>query len=193
LDSREVYEENLLLAAVAKGDGTAFNQLVQTHAGFLYNYLFKLCKQKELVEEVLQDIFTQLWITRESLQHVNNFRAYVLTISRNHAIALLKKALREQETISHYWNYHANSQEDAALSEYKFRLIEEAVATLPPRQREVWVLSRREGKKYADIAAELQLSKETVKKHLQFANAAIQQYVQGKLLLMLAMFIGLNS
>jgi len=65
-------------------------------------------------------------------------------------------------------------------------LVEEAVKQLPEQQKKVWILCRVQGKKYQEAAAETGLSRETVKKYLQYAQASITKYVKNKVIIALA-------
>jgi len=65
-------------------------------------------------------------------------------------------------------------------------LVEEAVQQLPEQQKKVWVLCRLQGKKYQEVAAETGLSRETVKKYLQYAHASITKYVRHRVVIALA-------
>ncbi len=59
-----------------------------------------------------------------------------------------------------------------------FRLIDEAVSKLPPQQQKAWILSRREGLMYEEVATQMQLSRETVKRHIQLSVRFITNYVK---------------
>ena len=65
-------------------------------------------------------------------------------------------------------------------------LVEEAVEQLPAQQKKVWVLCRVQGKKYQEVATETGLSRETVKKYLQYAQTSITKYVQHRVMIALA-------
>jgi len=62
--------------------------------------------------------------------------------------------------------------------EYYYTLIEEAVDRLSPQQQRVYLLSRRDGLKYEEIADQLQLSRNTVKRHMSLALHTIVSYVR---------------
>lgn len=168
---------NNLLQRVSEGDEHAFRELFHTWSDTLHGYIFQLTRSGDMAEEVVQDIFLQIWTTRESLARVRNFPAYLFVISRNHALNALKKALRLRKR-QQAWeaSQHAETEE-VADCEPVLGLIDTAIAQLPPQQQKVWILSRRQGRKYSEIAEEMKLSKETVKKYLQYANQSIMEYV----------------
>ena len=69
--------------------------LVNMYSGLLFTYLVKLTKDRDIASDVVQDIFTQLWLTRESLKGVESFRSWLFVISRHHAVRMLKNIDRE--------------------------------------------------------------------------------------------------
>jgi len=60
-------------------------------------------------------------------------------------------------------------------------LIDEAIDRLPPRRRDVYLLNRRQGMSYNEIAALLNISRESVKTHLQLATSSITSFIKARL------------
>ncbi|HEY8957766.1 RNA polymerase sigma factor [Chitinophaga sp.] len=170
--------EGELLAQVANGNEKAFEYLITRFSDILGTYIFKLTHSKEVTEEVVQDVFLKIWNTRYKLPDVSNFRGWLYIVSKNQAISVLRKAIRERagkELITYnLWNEEDNSWEDEKLS-----AIEKAIAQLPPQQKKVFILSRHEGLSHKEIAAQMHISTETVKKYLQIATQSIISEVSG--------------
>lgn len=183
-------DEHEVLQQVARGDSGAFHELVNNYAHLLFTFVFRIVDNRPIAEELVQDTFVKIWLNRERLMEIQNFRAYLFTISKNFALKAVQKALREKEVLAEWQSFN---REDAhhMLKEARLLLIEEAIEQLPPQQRKVWTMSRRQRMTYMDIADELGLSRESVKKYLQFAHASILRYVKGKinLTLFVALFI----
>ncbi|MEI3796564.1 RNA polymerase sigma-70 factor, ECF subfamily [Chitinophaga ginsengisegetis] len=170
------YDEKELLLLVAEGNEKAFGELIARHAGLLHVFLLKITRDPASVEELIQDTFLRIWMAREWLGQVNNFKPYMFTISRNLAVNLLRKSVRVRLQHSQ-WAAETTSEADENPDEWKWKLFDEAIERLPPQQKKVWIMARRDGKKYQQIADELGLSRESVKKYLQFASAAINRYI----------------
>lgn len=192
LTSHPPYEEKEVLQRIAKGDEAAFKQLVHQYTPLLAPYILKFTKSKERTQEIVQDIFTQMWISRESLDQVNNFRRYLYVASRNHALNAIRNMMREEKRHLKWLQDqpsgiagNAPAQDDSPY----IGLVEEAVQQLPEQQKKAWILCRVQGKKYQEVAAEMGLSRETVKKYLQYAQASITKYVQHKVIVALAGFL----
>lgn len=171
--------ENELLRNVARGDEIAFASLMHKYANLLATYVFRLTKNYEQTEEIVQDTFLKIWQTRESLTDVQNFSAYIYVISRNRALNALRAMLREKKRMLSLQQELTTTYETPSdNSDEKYSLLEKAISQLPPQQREAWLLSRREGLKYAEIASRMNLSRETVKKYIQYASQSITRYFE---------------
>ncbi|MFX1704790.1 sigma-70 family RNA polymerase sigma factor [Chitinophaga sp. CC14] len=171
-----------LLSRIAEGDGKAFTQLLEEYSGLLYSFVVRHTGNRELAEEIVQDIFTQIWQTRESLAEIRNFRTYLYVISRNRIVNEIKKAARERKKHKEWMeSVYAAPEEDRSATEQQYSLIDAAINRLPPQQLKVWTLNRREGFTYQQIAASMNISRETVKTYLQHANTSITKYIAGHL------------
>ncbi len=70
------HNETELLKGVANGEERAFLELVNRYSPLLFNYIARLTCDAHLAEELVQDTFLKIWLTREHLYAVQNFRAY---------------------------------------------------------------------------------------------------------------------
>lgn len=188
--SIDISSDRLLLAKVAGGDEAAFHELVNRYAHILYTFIYRIIEDRQKTEELVQDSFIKIWQTREHLASVHNFRAYLFVVSKNFAIKAAQKALKERQDFAE-WVRSINSEQ--VDNEWKFALIDEAISKLPPQQHKVWTMSRRQGMKYNEIASELGLSRESVKKYLALANASIMKYVKDRLELAVIIAICLHG
>jgi len=189
LSTHQPYEEKEILQRIAKGDEVAFRQLVHQFTPLLAPYILKFTKSKERTQEIVQDIFTQMWLSRESLSQINDFRRYLYVASRNHALNAIRNMMREEKRHLKWLQDQPSSiAENTPAQDYSpyIGLVEEAVKQLPEQQKKVWILCRVQGKKYQEAAAETGLSRETVKKYLQYAQASITKYVKNKVIIALA-------
>jgi RNA polymerase sigma-70 factor (ECF subfamily) len=84
--------------------------------------------------------------------------------------------MKQQEWARHFEN-DQDFTPDTYTEDY-MHLIEQAVANLPPQQQKVYILKRRQGLKYEEIANQLDISPETARKHLAAALRNITEYVK---------------
>jgi RNA polymerase sigma-70 factor (family 1) len=181
------HNEKELLLRTAAGDQNAFSLLFHQYHSELAEYVFRLTRSLSMTEEIVQDSFIKLWMKKEQLAEVKDLRSYLFTISRNHTFNCLRdlarKAMQQRAWITREIGQsqgHSDSiwQGEGADREYYFTLIEEAVGRLSPQQQKVYLLSRRDGLKYEEIAERLQLSHNTVKRHMSLALHTIVSYVR---------------
>lgn len=190
MSEEKSYQTDALLNLVAEGDESAFRQLVLQYSGLLYTYVYKHIESKETTEELVQDVFFQIWNTREALREIRNFRTYLYVVSRNQALNALKKMAREYQQHQQYRQLEQVSEpdENVMAREMQLSIIEEAIENLPAQQKKAWILSRRQKLTYQQVAQEMGISKETVKTYLQHAHSFIAKYLVDRMSALLLFF-----
>lgn len=187
------HKESELLQNVSTGSTEAFRRLYYLWEPALSSYLFQVTKSKELTSEIVQDVFLKIWMTRETLHEIKNFKAYLFVISKNQAINALKKSILELEKFKIFAeNPHLYEDEVDEKKEYQYSLIDEAIDQLPARQKEVFLMHRYDRMTYQEIADRLGIGKESVKSHLSIGIKAVKSNLQSKISLIL-LFIDLVS
>ena len=181
------YDEKDLLQQVSEGSEAAFRELFYRYADRLGNYVLRLTQSKTHAEEIVQDVFLKIWISREALSDVDNFNVYLFVISRNQTLNAMRKVIRLKGYQKEWERNQAaapveNSQkpvEEEGL--YAEGLINSAVDQLPSQQRKVWLLSRKDGLTHPQIATAMGISRETVKKYIMHANQSIARFIRSRL------------
>ncbi|WP_270089464.1 sigma-70 family RNA polymerase sigma factor [Sphingobacterium sp. SYP-B4668] len=177
----KVYTEQEFLYQISIGNRDAFTAFYMLHHQELGRTIGKFIKNREQTEELVQEVFVKLWLKRDILAKVENIRSYLFVLAKNTSLNTLKKNIRvETERIEWLRSEETqirNQVQEIDESAY-YQLLDRAIDNLPPQQKKVYLLSRSGRKKYVEIAEELQISKETVKKYLQLANASIVSYLQ---------------
>lgn len=173
-------DEDEWLVRVAEGDELAFRRLFYQYHQQLGTYLLKITGSVELAEEITQDVFLKIWMTRESLVEIKSFKAYLFVVSKNYALNCLR-TLSKERTQKKEWESSIRSMsvdtEEPVQIHYS-NLIDEAIQQLPPQQLKVYLLSRHKRLKHREIAEQLILSKETIKKYIQLSAESITNYIR---------------
>lgn len=175
-------KEQILLRAVAAGDQQAFKQLFDEYWDNIYGVAFTLTRSREIARDMVQEIFVRLWLMRETLEEKDNFRNFLFIVARNHIFSELRKKSRQPAFVAELEEYFSESPFHAdhpALYKESAALLNAAVARLPEQQRQVYELSREEGWSQEQIAAHLNISRNTVKTHMSRALTAIRLYLEG--------------
>jgi len=140
-----------------------------------------MIKSPVLAQEITQEIFIKIWRHRENLSTIDQPESYILTIAARHTLDQIKKRLNENRMLQRFsagLSLTHNDPEDLLLLKDTEELIQRAVDQLPPQQRSVYLLSRREGMSYEEIGRELNISPNTVRNHLVKALAAIRIWLE---------------
>jgi len=173
--------EHELLVQISQGSQTAFSKLFDMYHHQLGIYIFKLTASMELAEEIVQDVFLKIWTGRETLHDIQCFKAYLFVISKNQALNCLKKTIREQQKLNQWVESEIIDEQlvlqDAEIDDYR-QLLDLAIDHLSSQQQKVYLLSKHERLKYAEIAQKMNISRETVKKYLQHAVSHIGSYLK---------------
>lgn len=181
MSATTLHNERELLLAMAKGDEKAFRQLFNHYWPHIYSVAFAFTKSIVLSEEIVQDVFLKVWLKRELLTPVKNFKGYLFTVARNHIYNELRKKSCEQafaEYLEEYFIEISSLPEQQLFLKETQSLVDEAVAHLPVQQRTVYELSRKDGLDHSQIADKLGISKLTVKSHMNKALHVIRQVYQ---------------
>ncbi len=180
----EAEKDTEILIDIAAGSSKAFRALYASWEPTLSSFIFQVTRSKVLTAEIVQDVFLKIWMTRESLADVKDFKAYLFVISKNRAINALKKSLADLERMKKYASeiqFNQHTEDDNA--QLPFSLIDEAIDQLSPRQKEIFLLHRHERYSYREISEKLGIGKESVKTHLSLAIKSIKNYIETKIAL----------
>lgn len=193
LEHTESYQEKELLAQIAGGDQRAFALIVSRYTKVIYPHLLSYVKNAQKAEEITQDVFLRIWNNREKLTDIENFSGYIYVIARNRALTALKERLADAATASVDQLQDLLTRPESVPVELKELAIvlDEAINALPPRRKEVFMLSRKEGLTYEEIAGRLHISRSTVRQHIVEALAFLRNYLKEKLGIIVSIFVWL--
>lgn len=166
--NQKPYNEALLLENLRRGCVHSFEQLFRRHWEPLYRTARTKLRSHEEAEEVIQNIFSSLWEKRESLAIVN-LSHYLNGALRNRILNIIRDKIPRER----YWDYykafipqHRDVTDDVVAFEDLNQAVELAVNHLPEKSREVFRLSRLEGRSNAEIANLLKVSEKAIEYHL---------------------------
>ena len=175
--------DNELFSKIQGNDERAFEQLFKRYYTPLCRYAYTLLEEKTASEEVVQEVFYRIWLTRSKIEIRNTVASYLLRAVKNQSINYINKRSRSG-TVSldalpykdlQYDPYEEVDQPDADA--LKQQLIE-AIESLPAQCRKIFELSRFEKKKYKEIAKELNISIKTVEAQMGIAFKKLRSFVK---------------
>ena len=168
-----------VLRQLALGHSSAMDYLFDTYYEGLCNKALRYVKDSVKAEDIVQDIFLNIWKKRENLSIQISLKAYlsrcVTNRSLNHLRDNRKYMVELEETLV---DNSFGVEEDIYYKETE-KIISKCINRLSPRCRQVFIMNRIEQMKYKEIASELDVSVKTVEHHIAKALAYLRTQFGG--------------
>lgn len=168
--SRRKQRDQKWAERIRNGDHAAFKALFDAHAEALCDFAAQYVNAAAVAEDVVQDVFCDLWERRADWHLRLSVMAYLFQAVRNTALDHLKHRRVEQawEAEEKHRGRTAPSRTPADTLQHRElrRAMEEAVAALPKRRRLVYQMVRQQGMSYAEVAAVLDIAPKTVENQM---------------------------
>lgn len=180
-----------LWKAFQQGDRQAFELIYKTHVAALLAYGKRLCRDHDQVNDLVQDLFVDIWTRRATLQSLHTIRYYLFRIMRNKLARLHQNTPlqidEEQTPLSN--NLLSQSIEclitQQETNQYQVSRLKQAIAQLPDRQREAIMLAFYHDLSNDEIADLMGINRQSVINHLNRALALLRSTVTKVILLLL--------
>jgi len=175
------YLENQLIARCQNGDTAAFGLLVQNYRRQLYSYLLKLSGDRFSAEDLFQETLIRVWRSIPKYNNKNKFSSWLFSIAHNLAIDSFRK--RKVKNIFHA-NDEANNfiastnhEKEIEFNETKM-MLQQAVLTLPEKQKEVFLLRQHGEMTFKEIAKTTDQPLNTVLSHMNYAVKKLKKVLR---------------
>lgn len=149
----------------------------------LCQYAYTIVKEPHVCEDIVQDIFMHVWEKRQNLVGNEGLRYYLYTAVRNNSLTWIQRNKRSVVTplTGHEAQQAAPDQYSPEKAETDFQsLMRSALEKLPPKCREVFVLSRMGKLTYQEIADTRQISVKTVENQMGKALKILRNFIREK-------------
>ena len=171
-------EEHSLIEQMKSGDRESFNKIFRRYYSPLMRFCNRFVADEDVSAEIVQDLFVKLWTGRDKLNISSSFNSYLMSSVRNSAYTYINTQRAHNET--HQMMFTGESDETDPSDQLQSNNLEasyrKVLAAMPEKRREVFLSSRFDGLKYAEIAEKLNISQKTVEAHMM---AAIKQLREG--------------
>ncbi len=183
------YREKDYIIKLKKGSFSAFDHLFSVYRERLYAFAIGYLKMEEDAKELVQDVFVKVWENRHKLDEDKSFNSYLFTIAKNTILNYFRKKASEQAYIEYIKKHTGLSvspvEEKVEFSELQ-KKAQDLIEQLPPRQREIYHLSREKGLSNEEIARILHITKKTVENQITLAMKYLREKLaQGSLIVLL--------
>lgn len=175
--------DKLILEHLKNSNQGVFEMVFKYYYSGLVLYSDQIINNTALSEDIVQSVFLKLWETRQSLE-IRSFRSYFIQCVKNRCIDHLRSLeVKNRYKIQSNDYSQFDVQEDFWARTELDELIHQAVDKLSPRCREIFILSRVDNLKIAEIAEKLQLSGRTVETQISKALKSLRVELAEYLLL----------
>ena len=157
---------------IKAGDRKAFKELFLKFYDPLCQFVWTYTRSWHISEELVQDVFLAVWEFRETLDPEQDIRSYLFQSVRNKALNHIKHRNLANEYNSHIeWLKPdpVTQQHSCRISSTFERDVKQAIGNLPDGARRIYILSRKEGLTYREIATVLNISIKTVESQMSRA------------------------
>lgn len=178
--------DGVLAQQTLRGDQDAFEKLVQRYSGALFNFICRFLSDYDAASDILQQVFTQLYISLPNLRTGEPLKAWLFQVARNRCLDELRRKRvvhfselqtpSEDDELSPLAIIPDNSPlpEDVAERHDLQEILQEAIASLPPKFRAVVLLRYTAQLSFSEIGRTLQMPEATAKTYFQRAKPLLR-------------------
>jgi len=177
-----------LVTAIRNGQKTAFEELYNNYYQRVYFFAFKICKTKEIAEEITQDTFVAIWNKRKSLEPSLSVEGLIYKIARDFAFKQLQK-IAKIHSLENSLRDLITELDTTTLDELAYREclknIEAAMDKLPQKRREIFQRRILDQQSIKIISKNMGISENTTKTQLLKATRFVREQLGSLLTLFL--------
>lgn len=162
-----------LILELRDGTHTAYTEIYDRYYYLIYIFAYKKLRDEEQAKDVVQELFTELWIKKDKVPNTDNLAGYLIISTRNKIFNLFEHLNVESkyvESLKNYVNTGIIAHTDYLVREQQLQdYINKQIQSLPKKMRQIFELSRKEDLSNKKIAEKLNTTESNVSQHL--ANA----------------------
>ncbi len=156
-----------------------FHDLFVSYEKSLFKLALNLSKDPQVAHDIVHDVFMKLWEIRFQLREIKSVESYLFILTRNKVMDYLRKVSSDAKLKQAIWDSMQNIVvHPTAIEDKEFReQLQLAIEQLPPQRKAIYLM-RDEGHNYEEIAAELNISRHTVKNQISSALKSIRKLIE---------------
>ena len=172
----------ILIEGIQEGNEYAFKIAFLKYYTQISKYILKYVRSKDLAEDIVQEVFTDLWDIRTRLDPQGHLRGLLYEMARNKALDYIKHKkivdgyVAETKRRNRENLYRSFYQEEHE-KQFLYDAINKATKDLPPKGHQIFELNRNEGLTYREISEYLDISVKTVETHMRRALKKLRQHL----------------
>ncbi|MFB9110365.1 RNA polymerase sigma factor [Flavobacterium gyeonganense] len=185
-------EKDVLIESLRNGDERAYTFLIDTYHHKLCVYANSLAKNIYSAEDIVQNVFIKVWEQRTRLKSDHSIKSFLYKLVYNEFIDLYRK---NQSLFSLEKTYYdaLNSvvlEDESESFQRVLKVVNKEIESLPPKCKEVFILSKKEGLTNIEIAEHLDVSIKTVEAQITKAFSILRSSLEEKVKTVLLLLFG---
>ncbi len=189
---KELNDQCLFELIKFEGDVVAFKEIYDRYYNVLFIHTYKRLRDREESMDVVQEIFTTLWDKKQAINLTSNLPGYLYKATRNKILNTIshKKVEFDYITSIQKFQHSGVCQTDHLVRENNLAsLIEKEVNGLPFKMHQIFEMSRKQYLSHKEIAKELDLSEQTVKKQVNNALKILRTKITYCFFIIISIFV----
>ncbi|WP_148044212.1 RNA polymerase sigma factor [Sinomicrobium pectinilyticum] len=170
-------KKDALRSFVEDGDDQSFTEIFNAHYIPLVAYICQYTQDRSEAEDIAQNSFVKLWEKRRELRIHTSLKSYLYSTAYNLFIdkyRQMKKTNDYLENLKEEALYEMSGQSETELMR-QLELLESAIEELPPKCRNIFILNKKEGFTYKEVAEKLNISVKTVETQMRIAMIKLRE------------------
>jgi RNA polymerase sigma-70 factor (ECF subfamily) len=166
------YSDQELIALLKQGDHAAFTAIYDRYSPKIFYQVNQMLRDAEVSKDLVQELFITIWSKAEHIKAEAKLGGYLYIAAQNSVFKYIQRGKLQDNylrSLAEFSTELNNTTADQLDEKELHVLIDQCIKELPPKMREVFELSRMQELSYHEIAAQLNLSEQTVKN--QVSNA----------------------
>ena len=182
-----MYDEDVVIKKLGEGDRETYRTLFETYYQALCLYATSLTREKSQAEDIVQNVFFNLWLKRDNMYINSSLKNYLYQSVYNAFINDFRRKKREENILDkiHVEVLQKSLEDEEHSIKKRLEWINQQIEVLPPKSRRIFEMNKKRGLTYKEIAKMLNVSENTVESHISRALKRIRDRIPEPLLLLL--------
>ena len=184
--------EGVLLSEFKKGNDQALSYIMDHYHKPLCFYAYSLSNDYDGAKDIVQNIIISLWERRKALPNIKSFKSYLYKSVYNEFLNQIRTSSRMMVFEKEYFDALKDftDDQDESKTEQQIALLHNEIEKLSPKCKETFLLCKREGLTYIEIADHLNISIKTVENHMVKAFSILRKKMKEKMNSLILLIFG---
>ncbi len=173
-------DEKDLLLRLQQGDEVAFEAIYRKYSLRLFGFILRLVKDRDVAEDLLQEMFIKVWQNRSGIDLEKSYHTYLFTIAKHLVYNYIRRTSLKVQVAAYITSQsselYSHVEEQLYFREFN-EALQQAIDSLPPRRRDVYIRCKVTGMSYQQAADELGCSVAAVNAHIVKATKTIKDHL----------------